>query len=655
MNKFINIDHSTFRASNSEKDRIFQSFTKRVEDFEASIPQQLFLRYELTLNPTDSELSNTDKLKETIYWKFHGYSPETEKSISTLRAKLTLFRFETKGINNLLFSIFPVQKTDTSQHKPQYSPPMTIFDKRTSLLCNYFLYSNSNVFICLEGDNVMGARIFVDSIANKLNRNIITLTINDILRDNTLLKNALSNEKNQVIYLSDFDYLFSDLIGTPKILNRELTMLRNDLFSSLDKKTNTLIISISSALILPNELSNLVDWVENLKDLSSYEIEKYISKEIDNLDSNQINEIQSLLADLPISFIVDEISFVKQQCQYDSQFNVLSYLDSKIKLYKNTRSEFNKVEGADFKIIKPSETLDRVVLSDVNHSKLEMALSSIVNQNLIYNTWGWSEIDPNVRSIINFFGPPGTGKTMCANAIAHELSVKTGFEYQLLSLNYSEIESMYVGEAPKKLERVFKFAKDKRLVLFFDEADSFLGKRIQNVTQGAEQAINSLRSTMLIQLEKYRGVVIFATNLTTNYDAAFKTRFLAEIEFPLPDKPTSIKIFKKNIPSKLYSHIDNHNFSNEEFESIGDALVSLSGRDIKTIIWRVLLKASLKEAANHTFKSPEFIDEALKYKKEKKATEQPINIKGATANITPASQEFAKQIGLNPGNKQNPQ
>ena len=92
----------------------------------------------------------------------------------------------------------------------------------------------------------------------------------------------------------------------------------------------------------------------------------------------------------------------------------------------------------------------------------------------------------------------------------------------------------------------FNFSKDKRLVLFFDEADSFLGKRIQNVSQGSEQAINSLRSTMLIQLEKYHGVVIFATNLTTNYDAAFKTRFLAEIEFPLPDKQVCIEIFRKN-------------------------------------------------------------------------------------------------------------
>ena len=332
-------------------------------------------------------------------------------------------------------------------------------------------------------------------------------------------------------------------------------------------------------------------------------------------------------------------------------------MEWRINYFKKTRSEFNKVEGSDFKITTPSETLDRVVLTKTNRDKLNRALSSIIHQSLIYSTWGWSQIDPNIRSIINFFGPPGTGKTMCANAVANELSLRTGFEYKLLSLNYSEIESMYVGEAPKKLERVFNYAKDKRLVLFFDEADSFLGKRIQNVTQGSEQAINSLRSTMLIQLEKYNGVVIFATNLTSNYDSAFKTRFLAEIEFPLPDKKTCIEIFLKNLPNKLSSFISNNGFNDEELEKIGGTLLSLSGRDIKTIIWRVLLMISMdNEAESHIFTINDFIEEALRYKEEKKATvSEQLDISSASSKVTPASQEMARRLGISPnGGQPNP-
>ncbi len=205
---------------------------------------------------------------------------------------------------------------------------------------------------------------------------------------------------------------------------------------------------------------------------------------------------------------------------------------------------------------------------------------------------------------------------------------------------------MYAGEAPKKLERVFNYAKDKKLVLFFDEADSFLGKRIQNVSQGSEQAINSLRSTMLIQLEKYTGVVIFATNLTSNYDNAFKTRFLAEIEFPLPDKETCKKIFKKNIPAKLTTRFSNSGLTEDELDNIAQQLVGLSGRDIKTIIWRVLLRQSQKDGESHLFQAVDFESETKTYKAEKNSNPVKIDENQATLSSTPASERLAEKLGL---------
>lgn len=649
VNKYTRTDHSTSRASEAEKDRIFQSFVKRVEDFESTLKPKIPFRYEIIFNPSSSELENTEKLKDSLFWKLDEYARQFSSSIGVLKAKLTLFRFETKGINNLLFSISTPTNAQVVKPVTKGNLEMSIFKEHVSNVIKAVSSNELNAFVCLVGDDTFGADVYVETFANQIKRNIVVITINDILRDSTFLKKTIAKEKNQIIYLKDFDYLFSDLTGTPKILNRELSMLRNDLLVSLNSNFNTIILSVSSALIIPREISVKVDVVDNFTDLGKTEIDKFVATTCENLGVNEINQICMLLSDMPISFILKEMHFIKSQFGEGKKYDVLKHLEWKVNNFKKTRAEFNKVEGADFKIVNPSTTLDRVVMSDENRSKLDMALSSIVNQELIYHKWGWSEIDPNVRTIINFYGPPGTGKTMCANAIAHELSKRTGFEYQLLSLNYSEIESMYVGEAPKKLERVFNFSKDKRLVLFFDEADSFLGKRIQNVSQGSEQAINSLRSTMLIQLEKYHGVVIFATNLTTNYDAAFKTRFLAEIEFPLPDKQVCIEIFRKNIPDKLQSYIANSKFSTEELSLIGDALVSLSGRDIKTIIWRVLLKASLKEGSNHVFTASDFINEAGVYKTEKAATNKSIALKGVTSSITPASQELAQRLGLNPG------
>ena len=132
--------------------------------------------------------------------------------------------------------------------------------------------------------------------------------------------------------------------------------------------------------------------------------------------------------------------------------------------------------------------------------------------------------------------------------------------------------------------------------MFFDEADSFLGKRIEDVSHSADQALNSLRSTMLIQLEMFEGVVIFASNLRENYDKAFKSRFLYEIEFDLPDiecRKEMIKSFaRKIVPLK------NSNYSEEQILLLAENSVGLSGREIKSTVLEALNKYAYQGTNN---------------------------------------------------------
>ena len=74
----------------------------------------------------------------------------------------------------------------------------------------------------------------------------------------------------------------------------------------------------------------------------------------------------------------------------------------------------------------------------------------------------------------------------------------------------------------------------KKMMLFYDEADSILGKRLSNVSQSTDHAVNVSRSVMLLELDSFKGVTLFATNFMSNYDSAFVRRIIGHIEMPLP-------------------------------------------------------------------------------------------------------------------------
>ena len=92
-------------------------------------------------------------------------------------------------------------------------------------------------------------------------------------------------------------------------------------------------------------------------------------------------------------------------------------------------------------------------------------------------------------------------------------------------VNYAQLESKYVGETSKHIEIIFAEArKHGNVVVLFDEALIFPGLCIENVQQSYDTAINNTRSVMLMELSKFSGVIIFATNLVSNYDPAFRLR-----------------------------------------------------------------------------------------------------------------------------------
>lgn len=188
---------------------------------------------------------------------------------------------------------------------------------------------------------------------------------------------------------------------------------------------------------------------------------------------------------------------------------------------------------------EPDFSLEDVIMNPVVAQQIRVLKSRIKNHELLYDTWGLRKIDKQGAHIaVCFYGPPGTGKTMCAEGLAKMLGK------ELIEVNYAEIESKYVGETGKNICEAFRCAKETGAVLFFDEGDAILGKRMTDVRASGDQAVNNARAVMLKELDHFDGVVVFATNLIRNFDSAFDRRIPHKIEVPLPDEETRLRLWK---------------------------------------------------------------------------------------------------------------
>src|SRR4029077_17596647 len=122
-----------------------------------------------------------------------------------------------------------------------------------------------------------------------------------------------------------------------------------------------------------------------------------------------------------------------------------------------------------------------------------------------------------------FAGASGTGKTMAAEVLAHELGL------DLYKIDLASVVSKYIGETEKNLDRIFRAAQCSNAILFFDEADALFGKR--SATKDAHDRYANIEVAYLLQkTEEYDGFVILATNLMQNMDDAFKRRINYVVE-----------------------------------------------------------------------------------------------------------------------------
>jgi SpoVK/Ycf46/Vps4 family AAA+-type ATPase len=178
--------------------------------------------------------------------------------------------------------------------------------------------------------------------------------------------------------------------------------------------------------------------------------------------------------------------------------------------------------GRDFLLeVMPKRRLEDIILPAASRH----AVNQLIEEQQRADLLRAHGVEPRHRILL--VGPPGTGKTSLAEAIAEAVSVP------LFIVRYEAMIGSYLGETAARLKRVFDYARTTPCVLFFDEFDA-IGKERGDIHETGE--IKRVVSSLLMQIDELPSytVVAAATNHPELLDRAAWRRFQIRLSLPLP-------------------------------------------------------------------------------------------------------------------------
>ncbi|PWV61202.1 ATPase family protein associated with various cellular activities (AAA) [Plasticicumulans acidivorans] len=241
-------------------------------------------------------------------------------------------------------------------------------------------------------------------------------------------------------------------------------------------------------------------------------------------------------------------------------------------LYAACRADVDLGELA--RPVTPRFTLDELMLPPRQSAQISELVQAARALTRVHHDWGtaraWNECGLSAL----FAGPPGTGKTMAAEALARALAMP------LYRIDLSQVVDKYIGETEKNLKRVFDAADAADVILFFDEADALFGKRTE-VRDAHDRYANLEISYLLERMERFRGLAILASNRRKDLDEAFMRRLRFLIEFPQPGAEERLRIWRAVLPPAADASALDLEFLAQRF--------ALAGGHIRSVVFQACL------------------------------------------------------------------
>lgn len=191
---------------------------------------------------------------------------------------------------------------------------------------------------------------------------------------------------------------------------------------------------------------------------------------------------------------------------------------------------------------------------------------------------------------ILLYGPPGTGKSFLAKAVATEAN-STFF-----SVSSSDLVSKWMGESERLVKQLFTMAREnKPSIIFIDEVDALCGPR----GEGESEASRRIKTEMLVQMDGVgkdsKGVLVLgATNIPWQLDAAIRRRFQRRVHISLPDLPARTKMFELAVGTTPCA------LTAADYRKLGELSEGYSGSDISIAVQDALMQPVRKiQTATH--------------------------------------------------------